>query len=120
MHRSPPVAGTGCTRLLLSLNYLFGDLDPARHVSDILVAVRTWLSRSDGFVERNKRPPSLLPHHRIVAQHLGEDAADSGVKLDIEAVYTDRLGDGSDPRGGSSRWLARSRVRGRSGALALW
>ena len=39
--------------------YLFGDLDSARHVDDILAAVRMWLSRSDGFVERNKRPPSM-------------------------------------------------------------
>ena len=31
--------------------YLFGDLDSARHVDDILAAVRMWLSRSDGFVE---------------------------------------------------------------------
>ena len=39
--------------------YLFGDLDPARHVDDILAAVRMWLSRSDGFVERSRRPPSM-------------------------------------------------------------
>ena len=39
--------------------YLFGDLDSARHVDDVLVAVRMWLSRGDGFVERNKRPPSM-------------------------------------------------------------
>jgi predicted metal-binding protein len=39
--------------------YLFGDLDPARHVDDIFVAFRMWLSRSDGFMDRNKRPPSM-------------------------------------------------------------
>ena len=39
--------------------YLFGDLDPARHVDDIHLAVRTWLSRSDGFMERKERPPSM-------------------------------------------------------------
>jgi predicted metal-binding protein len=39
--------------------YLFGDLDPARHVGDVLVAVRMWLSGSDGFMERKERPPSM-------------------------------------------------------------
>ena len=39
--------------------YLFGDLDPVRHVDDILVAARMWLSRSDGFMGRSKRPPSM-------------------------------------------------------------
>ena len=39
--------------------HLFGDLDPARHVNDILVAVRMWLSGSDGFMGRGKRPPSM-------------------------------------------------------------
>ena len=39
--------------------YLFGDLDPAHHVHDILVAMQMWLSRSDGFMERNERPPSM-------------------------------------------------------------
>jgi len=39
--------------------YVFGDIDPARHVDDVLVVVRMWLSRGDGFMERNKRPPSM-------------------------------------------------------------
>ena len=39
--------------------YLFGDLDPARHAGDVLLAARIWLSRSDGFVARKERPPSM-------------------------------------------------------------
>ena len=39
--------------------YLFGDLDPARHVDEILAAFRMWLSRTDGFMERNERPPGM-------------------------------------------------------------
>ncbi|MBC8188688.1 MAG: DUF1636 domain-containing protein [Proteobacteria bacterium] len=49
------IAFSHCDRF----TYLFGDLDPARHVDDILVAVRMWLSRSDGFMERKERPPSM-------------------------------------------------------------
>ena len=39
--------------------YLFGDLDPTRHVDDVLLAIRMWLSRSDGFMARKERPPSM-------------------------------------------------------------
>jgi predicted metal-binding protein len=39
--------------------FMFGDLDPIRHVGDVLVAVRMWLSRGDGFMERKERPPSM-------------------------------------------------------------
>ena len=77
---------------------------------DSLLLNRCGLAGPTRSCDQSTPEPGASPHSRSASRR-GRGVAVRGRKW---------LRDGSGPRGGSSGWLARSRVRGRSGALALW
>ncbi len=70
--------------------YVFGDLDPALHASDVLDAFELYMSRSDGFMERFERPEIMRAGILGRIPPLLRQARLSEPRFDPMAVHADQ------------------------------